>query len=187
VIAKLLADGGCRQYGNERVSQLEHALQCAGLAERAGEPPALVAAALLHDIGHLLAPGREPRGFMRGERDDLHQYIALPMLRGLLPDSVLQPIRLHVEAKRFLCAVEPEYRTGLSPASLCSLAVQGGAHSTLQARAFLSHPHAAEAIRLRRYDDQAKVPGKATGQLAHFLRIVEEVANDCNRSQATAD
>jgi phosphonate degradation associated HDIG domain protein len=179
LLAKLLSEHGCRQYGNERVSQLDHALQCADLADKAGEPAPLIAAALLHDIGHLLASARKRVEIATPEeRDDLHQYIALPLLRGLVPESVLQPIRLHVDAKRFLCAIEPEYRAGLSAESQRSLALQGGAHTATQAQAFLSHPFAADAIRLRRYDDQAKVPGKTTRPLAHFLWILELVAID---------
>ena len=146
-IAHLLATRGVNQYGREAVSQLEHALQCAQWAEKSGETPATVAAALLHDLGHLLAPGGET-----AEQDDLHQYMAIPFLRGLLPDAVLEPIRLHVDAKRYLCTMEPGYWETLSPASQHSLVLQGGPFTPKEAMQFAAQPFAQEAIRLRRYE-----------------------------------
>jgi phosphonate degradation associated HDIG domain protein len=156
-IEHLLVNQGFHQYGRESVSQLEHALQCAQLAEQAGETPATTAASLLHDLGHLLAPGGDT-----AEQDDLHQYVVLPFLRGLLPDAVLEPIRLHVDAKRYLCTVDPGYWEALSPASQHSLVLQGGPFPGADAERFARQPFAQEAIRLRRYDDHAKVPGLAT-------------------------
>ncbi|MDP3228837.1 MAG: HD domain-containing protein [Acidovorax sp.] len=172
-IEHLLATRGFHQYGREAVSQLEHALQCAQLAEQAGETAATTAAALLHDLGHLLAPSGGAAG-----QDDLHQYVALPFLRGLLPDAVLEPIRLHVDAKRYLCAVEPGYWEALSPASQHSLVLQGGPFSGPDAERFAGQPFAQEAIRLRRYDDHAKVPGLATPPLAHYLAITRALADE---------
>ena len=90
-IAHLLATRGVNQYGSEAVSQLEHALQCAQWAEKSGETPATVAAALLHDLGHLLAPGGDT-----AEQDDLHQYMAIPFLRSLMPDAVLELSLIHI-------------------------------------------------------------------------------------------
>ncbi len=184
-IEHLLATRGVHQYGREAVSQLEHALQCAQLAEQAGETPATIAAALLHDLGHLLAPGGDT-----AEQDDLHQYVALPFLRSLLPDAVLEPIRLHVDAKRYLCTMEPGYWEALSPASQHSLVLQGGAFSVPEAERFASQPFAQEAIRLRRYDDHAKVPGLATPPLAHYLAAtrawVDELLPSTNGEDAPA-
>ena len=174
-IARLLEVEGRRQYGREAVSQLDHALQCAQLAEQSGESAETVVAALLHDLGHLLATERVGVAADRAARDDLHQYLALPFLRALFPLAVLEPIRLHVDAKRWLCAADPGYRDTLSPASQHSLELQGGVYSPVQAQHFLAQPFAAEAIRLRRYDDQAKVPGKATPTLAHFVKLAEAV------------
>src|SRR6266576_4798008 len=94
-------------YDGEGVSQLEHALQSAEQAEDEGAGAELVTAALLHDLGHLLNPqGATPT--LRGV-DDRHQYFAIPFIRGVFPDGVVEPIRLHVDAKRALCALEPEY------------------------------------------------------------------------------
>lgn len=171
-IAELLAGPGLTQYGNEAVSQFDHALQCADLAEQAGESVATIVASLLHDLGHLLVRDQQS-GSHAAERDDRHQYAALPFLRSRLPDAVLEPIRLHVDAKRHLCAVEPGYLATLSPGSVRSLALQGGAFTTAQAVAFAGRPYAGEAIRLRRYDDLAKVPRRETPTLAHFMRVVE--------------
>jgi len=165
-IEQLLVSRGGRQYGAEAVNQLEHALQCAMLAERAGEAPELVTASLLHDLGHLLHDmGDDPAA--EGV-DDVHQFIALPFLRHVFPESVLAPIRLHVDAKRYLCAVEPGYWEALSPASKRSLELQGGIYSPAEAQSFMDQDFAEDAVNLRRWDDQAKTPGLPTPPLAHF-------------------
>lgn len=171
-IEKLLESRGGRQYGAEAVNQIEHALQCAMLAERAGEAPELVTASLLHDLGHLLHDmGDDPAA--EGV-DDVHQFIALPFLRHVFPESVLAPIRLHVDAKRYLCAVEPGYWEALSPASKRSLELQGGAYSPAEAQGFMDQLYASEAVRLRRCDDAAKTPGLATPPLSHFIELMRE-------------
>ena len=160
-IEHLLLFRGNSQYGMEAVTQLEHALQCAELAEAHDESPETIAACLLHDLGHLLVA--EQAGIQEHDtrKDDLHQYMALPFLREKLPDAVLEPVRLHVDAKRFLCEQDPAYWEGLSPASRLSLEQQGGVLNAHEARAFSMLPFASEAIRLRRYDDLAKVPGRS--------------------------
>ncbi|MDD2545173.1 MAG: HD domain-containing protein [Burkholderiaceae bacterium] len=177
-ILDMLATRGPAQYGREAVSQLEHALQCAQLAEQAGEAPATVVAALLHDLGHLLAPApKAPSAPDTPQaQDDLHQYLALPFLRPAFPDAVLEPIRLHVDAKRYLCAVDPGYWDTLSPASKHSLELQGGVYSVAEAARFADQPLAQEAVRLRRYDDLAKVPGLPTPDLAHYAAVLQAVA-----------
>ncbi|NMM81376.1 phosphohydrolase [Acidovorax sp. SRB_14] len=170
-VGHLLATRGGNQYGGEAVTQLEHALQCAQWAEKSGETPATVVAALLHDLGHLLAPGGDST-----QHDDLHQYVAIPFLRGLLPDAVLEPIRLHVDAKRYLCATESGYWERLSSASQLSLHLQGGPFLPKEAMRFAAQPFAQEAIRLRRYDDLSKVSGAITLPLAHYLAVADVVA-----------
>ena len=164
------------QYGREAVSQMEHALQCAQLAEEAGETSETIVASLLHDIGHLIAAENADRVDDTQEHDDLHEYIALPFLRSVLPDAVLEPIRLHVEAKRYLCTAETGYWDTLSPASKHSLEQQGGPHSQEAAAAFLQQPFAQDAIRLRRCDHFAKVPQKVTPDLAYFATRLRAVA-----------
>jgi len=176
-VAQLLTVEGANQHGGEAVSQLEHALQCATLAEQAGETAHTITAALLHDIGHLLAKtGRIQASASTESGDDLHQYVALPFLRGLFSSAVLEPIRLHVDAKRYLCAADQPYWSTLSTASKQSLIVQGGVYTPPQAAEFDAQPFAQEAVRLRRYDDLAKVPAVVTPTLPHFLKIMHSVA-----------
>lgn len=175
-VLALLERRGQNQYGKEAINQLEHALQCADLAEQAGETPQTVVASLLHDLGHLLAAEREGVPEPSTSQDDLHQYLALPFIRHLFPDAVLEPIRLHVDAKRYLCCVDPGYWGDLSSASQHSLELQGGVFTEAQAQAFMAQPFAAEAVRLRRYDDLAKVPAKRVPPLAHYHTRLSEVA-----------
>ena len=181
-ISRLLRVRGSQQYGRESVSQLEHALQCAWQAELAGETPHTVVAALLHDLGHLLAAERDQRVDDAQNVDDLHQYVAIPFLRGLLPDAVLEPIRMHVDAKRCLCTIDADYWDTLSPASKRSLELQGGAMTFAQALAFMTQPYAEEAVRLRRYDDLAKVPGLETPTLDHYLLALKQTAIPSDRA-----
>lgn len=181
-ILQLLNSRATTWYGQEAVSQLEHALQCAQLAENAGESDSTVVAALLHDLGHMLghnhhdAAAADADSGAHPEKDDLHQFVALPFLRGLFPESVLEPIKLHVDAKRYLCAVDAAYWAGLSPASQHSLVLQGGAFDAGQVQAFEALGYWQEAVRLRGYDDLAKVPGAETAGLAHFSQTMARVA-----------
>ena len=173
-IVALFAAKGDRAYSGEPVSQIEHALQSAELAEASGADAALITAALLHDLGHLL----NDQGDTPTERgiDDVHQYFALPFLRGLFGDEVLDPIKLHVDAKRYLCAMRPGYYEALSPDSKRSLALQGGVFDAAQCVAFDALPGAQRAVALRLWDDQAKAEDHATPTLAHYLPIMEAAA-----------
>jgi phosphonate degradation associated HDIG domain protein len=166
------AHGGIA-YSGEPVTQLEHALQSAALGAREGASDALVVAAFLHDLGHLLnLQGETPseRGI-----DDMHQYFALPFLRPVLPESVLEPIRLHVDAKRYLCAVDEGYYARLSVDSKRSLQLQGGVFDEEAAKAFIEKPYARDAVRLRLWDDAAKDAAMHTPDIEHFLFLVERV------------
>jgi phosphonate degradation associated HDIG domain protein len=174
-IEKLFRDHGHIAYSGEGVSQLEHALQAAQLAENDNAPMELVTAALLHDLGHLLnRQGETPTA--RGI-DDQHQYFAIPFIRQLFPASVVEAIRLHVDAKRALCALEPEYYEGLSEDSKRSLTLQGGIFSRQETEQFLAKPFAENAMRVRRWDDAAKVPGQVTPPIEHYL----DIASRCGR------
>jgi phosphonate degradation associated HDIG domain protein len=170
----LLERRGQIQYGMEDINQLEHALQCADLAEKAGETPEIVVASLLHDLGHLLVETRDGQQVPKTPHDDLHQYIALPFIRSLFPAAVLEPIRLHVDAKRYLCLIDPGYWASLSAASKHSLALQGGVYSVAEAHAFIAQPFAAESVRLRRYDDLAKVPAKSVPSLSYYTTHLQK-------------
>jgi phosphonate degradation associated HDIG domain protein len=167
-IAQLFARRGAEQYSGEPVTQLEHALQTAWLAQEAGADDELVTACLLHDLGHLLHElGDTPT--LRGV-DDIHQYAALPFLRGLFGERVLGAIGLHVDAKRYLCAARTGYQEALSADSQRSLVLQGGVFSAVQAQAFIARPGAADAVQLRLWDDQAKSAEMPTPPLSHFLQ-----------------
>jgi phosphonate degradation associated HDIG domain protein len=162
------AKGG-RQYSGEPVTQLEHALQCARLAEAAGAHAELITACLLHDIGHMTNDLGETPTLRRV--DDKHQFHGVLALKRAFPDAVLDPIRLHVDAKRYLCAVDSAYYAGLSADSKRSLELQGGIFSADEAAKFIAQPHAQDAVRLRWWDDQAKVAQAVTPDLAHYLAI----------------
>jgi phosphonate degradation associated HDIG domain protein len=165
---------GGAQYSGEPVTQLQHALQSAALAEAEGADDELVTAALLHDLGHLVHDlGETPT--LRGV-DDLHQYIALPFLRGLFSDRVLGAIQGHVDAKRWLCASRPGYLEALSADSQRSLVLQGGVFDAAQAAAFIAKPGAEEAVRLRLWDDLAKSETMQTPPLDHFLQRARRCA-----------
>lgn len=159
-----LAERGGGWYGGESVTQLQHALQCAALAREAGAAPALVAAALLHDLGHLSDTG--------GDAADPHERLAARLLARLFRPDVTEPIRLHVAAKRYLCAVDAAYWLALSPASRRSLEWQGGPYSAEAAALFIAQPHAADAVRLRLWDDAAKAPHAEVPPLASYLPLL---------------
>jgi phosphonate degradation associated HDIG domain protein len=169
-ITRLFETYGAQWYGGEGVDQLQHALQCAHRAEQAGATPELMVAALLHDLGHLLQQ-HAPDG-----RDDVHQYAVVPFLRGLFPSAVIDPIRLHVDAKRYLCATDSAYAAQLSEASVASLALQGGPFSSEQAQVFLTQPFAVDALALRRWDDLAKSRAAQPPGWAHYLPVLESVS-----------
>lgn len=167
-IEQLFAERGSEQYSGEPVTQLEHALQTASQAEREGASDELVTAALLHDLGHLLHDLGETPSL--GGVDDVHEYRALPFLRGLFSDEVLNAIKFHVDAKRYLCATRAGYRAALSEDSKRSLILQGGVFRTSEAENFIAQAGAVEAVRLRIWDDLAKTEGLETPPLGHFMQ-----------------
>lgn len=162
---RLRADG---KYGAEPVTQLEHALQCASLAQNDNASPELITAAFLHDIGHLVNDVVDIRF--------PHEKIAMNLLGNLFSEAVTQPIRLHVDAKRYLCATDPFYWSGLSEASKRSLVWQGSPFSANEAMAFIAQPYAEDAVRLRLWDDAAKLSGMATPPINAFIKLMHETA-----------
>jgi len=158
---------GRDKYG-EGVSQLDHALQCAQCAERDGATTALVLAALLHDIGHLLH--EMPDDVAEQGIDTKHESLGSAWLSRYFGQEISDPVRLHVAAKRYLATTEPDYFELLSPASRLSLKLQGGLMSPEEVERFCSEPFARDAIQLRRWDDEGKVSGAGTPKLEHFLR-----------------
>ncbi len=172
-IQALFDHWGSDRY-DEAVTQLEHALQCADLAEAAGAPDELVVAAMLHDIGHLMVL-EQHAGAVTHDHDDEHEALAADWLAAWFPERVVDPVRLHVEAKRYLCATEPGYLGGLSDASRRSLEVQGGIMSDAEAQDFIVRASARDAVLVRRWDDRAKVPGAPTSMLAERIPLVRSL------------
>ena len=171
-IKRLFQERGASWYAGEEVTQLEHALQSAMLAERADASSSLIAAALLHDVGHLL--DEEFADCAMAGIDDHHEARAAVWLKESFGPEVCDPIKMHVAAKRYRCAVDADYRDRLSSASQRSLELQGGPFNETQAEAFRKHRFFEESIRLREWDDKAKIPGLETPPLEHFLPYVEE-------------
>ena len=169
-VLALYRDGGNERY-DEVVTQTQHALQAAAHAEKEGASESLVAAALLHDIGHLLrSEDRLPSG---GEAVDLHhEAVAARHLDPLFGPAVSRPVALHVRAKRYLCAVDPDYAGDLSPASVRSLALQGGPLDDRQVEAFEAVEGWQDAVRLRRWDDRAKQVGYRTRSLDDYRSLL---------------
>lgn len=169
-IAALLDVNGRHRYGLSDINQVQHALQAAWLAERAGDGDALVTAALLHDIGHMVHDlGENPAA---EGIDDRHEEVGYAFLAGLFGPEVCEPVRLHVAAKRYLCATEADYFAKLSEDSVLSLSLQGGPMSADEVAGFEALAHWRAAVALRRYDEQAKVKGLATPDIRHFLPAV---------------
>jgi phosphonate degradation associated HDIG domain protein len=172
-IERILLENADVAYEGDRaepVSSLAHALQCAQLSEWAGAAPTLVAAALLHDIGHFI----ETSG-IADDVDDVHEARAQPLLMRVFGPAVAEPVRWHVAAKRYLVAVDAGYAAQLTPASVHSLALQGGPMSAAEMAAFEALPFAQDAISLRRWDDQAKLPAQPTPALDYYLALLREL------------
>src|SRR5688572_1331743 len=181
-IHDLFARKGASLYGGEAVTQTEHALQAAMLAESSGAPPASIAAALLHDVGHLLHD--LPDNVAELGSDDVHEQLGYAWLCDYFPPEVSEPVRNHVDAKRYLCAVDGKYLGTLSPASVQSLALQGGPMAPEECKACEAGSFFEESIELRRWDDQAKIPNLRTPTLKHFLRYVGEVCHTGSKVEA---
>ncbi|MCU0889348.1 MAG: HD domain-containing protein [Rubritepida sp.] len=169
-IRHLLEQKASGRYGLTLVNQQQHALQAASLAERDGLGDAMVVAALLHDIGHMVHDlGENPAD---DGIDDKHEELGHVWLARHFDAEVTEPVRLHVAAKRYLCAVEADYFAKLSDDSVKSLALQGGPMSAEEVAAFEALPQSRAAVQLRRYDEQAKVKDLATPPVAHFMPAV---------------
>lgn len=169
-LAGLFAGEGASAYLGEEVTMAQHMLQAAARAEEAGASDALIAAALLHDLGHFHGPvsGEE---LMEGT-DNRHSHTGADRLAEWFGPEVTEPIRLHVAAKRYLCAVEPGYFGRLSQASVHTLEVQGGPMSPAEVTACEANPYAADGVAVRRWDDEGKDPGAPTPDFAHFRPLL---------------
>ena len=162
-----LAHSAARRYGAECVSELAHALQCAELARDAGADEKLALACLLHDVGRFAVDQTlvfdRVGGGRAGSRG--HHEIGADLVAPYVPERVVWLVRMHADAKRYLCSIEPGYHATLSPASQHTLTLQGGLMSPEEITRHAAHPWFADALRLRRWDDLAKVVGKETAPL----------------------
>jgi len=170
-IQALFTQRGADAYFGESVSMTEHGLQAAYFARAAAAPPALVIAALLHDMGHLVADTADD--LADWTHDARHEEIGGRWLAARFPAEVAEPVRLHVPAKRYLCATDPDYFSRLSPASVVTLGLQGGPMTASEVTRFEAQPYYRQAVQLRRWDDQAKVVGLATPHLADYAELIE--------------
>lgn len=159
---------GSLRYGEE-VTQLEHALQCGFLAQESGAAPALILAAVLHDIGHMLHP--DAAAAVAADQNDAHERLGAQALSKWFGRSVSEPVRLHVQAKRWLCLRHQDYWEQLSPLSKRTLELQGGAMTAPEADEFERLPYSREALQLRRWDDLAKRADHPTPSLSHYLGL----------------
>jgi [1-hydroxy-2-(trimethylamino)ethyl]phosphonate dioxygenase len=175
----LLDAQGKGAYFGEPVSVLEHCLQCAHFAERSHASPSTIAAALLHDVGHMLHG--LPEHIAQLGVDGAHEEVAAAYLAKLFGKDVTETVRLHVAAKRYLCATDPSYIMQLSPASIESLQLQGGPMCDEEVAAFEALPNASVAVELRRWDEQAKIPDLEVPGLEHYRPILLQVSlmSDC--------
>ena len=173
-IFQLFEVRGAGAYFGERVSVTEHALQAAHFAQAAGAPPALVLAALLHDVGHLVVD--VPDDLAEWTHDDRHEETGADWLALRFPVEVSGPVRLHVSAKRYLCATDPRYIGKLSAASVVTLKLQGGPMSPAEVARFESQPFHRDAVAVRRCDDQGKVPGLVPALIQDYRPLIEAMA-----------
>lgn len=175
-IIELFRHIGDRDYIGEPISQREHGIQCAVMADQLENRDSLTAAALMHDIGHFLHACAEDCA--EHGIDSRHEDCGADFLARFFPPEVSEPVRLHVDAKRYLCAVEPSYFDRLSPASIRSLELQGGPMQGEELERFAAHPHLAEAVILRRCDDGAKVPDLKTPPIEFYRPMLERLLKD---------
>ncbi len=156
-IFDLFARRGAEEYMGESVSMAQHMEQSAACAAADGAPDEIVIAALLHDIGHFV--GDFPIDSLENGVDNRHEEAGAKFLEKFYPPSITEPVRLHVAAKKYLCAVDDRYFGHLSAASIQSLQVQGGPMNRAQIEAFESNLYHQDAVKIRLYDDDGKVAG----------------------------
>jgi phosphonate degradation associated HDIG domain protein len=171
-IGELFAGPGARDHLGEPVPIGEHMLQAGALAEAAGAEGALVAAALLHDIGHLLGEDENEDRHGGDENEDRHGEAGANWLRQWFGDAVTEPVRLHVPAKRYLCAVDAGYFGLLSAESVRTLSLQAGPMTMAEVAAFEALPFSRDAVAVRRWDDQAKDTVVTPPRFAHFAPLL---------------
>jgi gamma-butyrobetaine dioxygenase len=172
-----MRQSAARQYGTERVTELAHALQCADLA--AGSDEEMVLACLLHDIGRYAVAQEDISDTLetvaaRGAGRRGHHDAGADLIAPYVPERVAFLVRAHADAKRYLCATDPGYFDTLSTGSVHTLALQGGIMTPDEAARAAEHPWWPDAVRLRRWDDEAKIIGKPTQSLSAWEVLVRK-------------
>lgn len=164
---------GARDYiGEEGITQTEHALQCAWAAKEANEAPAMIIAGLVHDIGHLLAfePGGDQLPLLGSFGVEDHEKLGAAWLRHRrVSDYICALVGNHVLSKRYLITKNVMALTELSAASQATLTYQGGLLTAAEMEAFEQDPYFAASLRLRQYDNAAKIPNLRTPSLGYML------------------
>jgi phosphonate degradation associated HDIG domain protein len=173
-IMALYARCGAQAYFGEAISMTEHGLQAAYFAQQSHAPDTLILAALLHDVGHLTESVADD--IADWTKDARHERSGSRWLAGRFGPEISEPVRLHVPAKRYLCATEPAYFRELSPASVTTLKLQGGPMSATEVAAFEAEPYWRDAVRIRRWDDQGKVAGLKTPGFEHYRAMIDRLA-----------
>lgn len=173
-LISIYGEGGTAAYFGEAVSMTEHGLQAAYFAQSSGAPDALIIAALLHDVGHLIEAAAPD--IADWKTDARHELSGSRWLAARFGPEVSEPVRLHVSAKRYLCAMDPAYFGKLSPASVVTLKLQGGPMSSAEVAAFEAEPHHRDAVRVRQWDDQGKIPGLRTPDFGYYRVLIDRLA-----------
>jgi phosphonate degradation associated HDIG domain protein len=174
-LLSIYARRGSAAYFGEAVTVAEHSLQAAYFAQLSGASDALVVATLLHDIGHLIEP--MPDDIADWKTDACHELIGSRWLAARFGPAVWEPVRLHVPAKRYLCATDSAYISRLSAASVQTLRLQGGPMSAAEIAAFEAQPYRREAVLVRQWDDQGKIAGLRTPDFTHYRALIDRLAS----------
>lgn len=177
-LADIFDRRGSEEYLGEKVTMAEHMLQSAQLAEKRGCAPAVIVAALLHDIGHFT--GEFGMFTMSDTHDRQHEIAGEKVLKEFFPPAITLCVRHHVAAKRYLCAKEPAYFRGLSAASVHSLRLQGGPMSPAETTEFERLPGFENIVMVRRFDDAAKIAGARTADFRHYQGMIEAAVDATN-------
>jgi len=180
LLEDVFARRGDDEYLGEPVTMSAHMLQCAQFAEQNNDSEQIIVAALLHDIGHFI--GEMGSFSMSDVEDRFHEESGAQLLQDLFPQLVVDCVRFHVPAKRYLCKVEPAYFDGLSEASVHSLKLQGGPMTDSEVAEFASNPHVEAIVKVRRYDDMSKIPDQTTSTFSHYAPIIQRVVDQHQNS-----
>jgi phosphonate degradation associated HDIG domain protein len=175
-IKELFESASAEEYLGENITLVEHMIQCAENAQADGAQDWLIVAALLHDIGHLLIP--DAASAQDSGIDMHHDDVGAEWISKRFPNNIVQAVRLHVDAKKYLVATDPDYFNHLSEASQITLDIQGGVFSEAEATEFIQQQYAHEAVLLRKWDDAGKVRGAAKTDISYYEELINEVALD---------